>query len=83
MRGTTCSFSRDSTTRGSRPRPRSGAAREGGEDQQDLGREGFEAYVGEWLSEYGGKIMLQFRRIGASLDYGRTRFTMDEAYSAP
>ena len=34
----------------------------------------------EWLREYGGKIMVQFRRIGASLDYRRERFTMDEAY---
>ena len=34
----------------------------------------------EWLREYGGKIMFQFRRIGASLDYRRERFTMDEAY---
>src|SRR5207247_4605931 len=34
----------------------------------------------EWLHEYGGKIMVQFRRIGASLDYRRERFTMDDAY---
>ena len=48
--------------------------------RQDLGREAFEARVWEWLHEYGGKIMVQFRRIGASLDYRRERFTMDEAY---
>ncbi|MDX6368714.1 MAG: valyl-tRNA synthetase, partial [Gaiellaceae bacterium] len=52
-----------------------------GKTRQDLGREAFEARVWEWLREYGGKIMLQFRRIGASLDYRRERFTMDEAYT--
>src|SRR6478609_7274910 len=51
-----------------------------GKTRQDLGREAFEARVWEWLHEYGGKIMLQFRRIGASLDYRRERFTMDDAY---
>jgi valyl-tRNA synthetase len=54
-------------------------AREG-KSQRDLGREGFDAYVQEWLARYGGTIMSQFRRVGASLDYGRTRFTMDEGY---
>jgi valyl-tRNA synthetase len=51
-----------------------------GKTRQDLGREAFEARVWEWLREYGGKIMIQFRRIGASLDYRRERFTMDDAY---
>ena len=51
-----------------------------GKTRQDLGREAFEERVWEWLREYGGKIMFQFRRIGASLDYRRERFTMDEAY---
>ncbi|MHB8642011.1 MAG: valine--tRNA ligase [Gaiellaceae bacterium] len=51
-----------------------------GKTRQDLGREAFEARVWEWLREYGGKIMFQFRRIGASLDYRRERFTMDERY---
>jgi valyl-tRNA synthetase len=51
-----------------------------GKTRQDLGREAFVALVWEWLREYGGKIMLQFRRIGASLDYRRERFTMDDAY---
>src|ERR671919_263818 len=51
-----------------------------GKTRHDLGREAFEARVWEWLREYGGKIMVQFRRIGASLDYRRERFTMDEAY---
>jgi valyl-tRNA synthetase len=51
-----------------------------GKSQRDLGREGFDAYVQEWLARYGGTIMSQFRRVGASLDYARTRFTMDEGY---
>jgi valyl-tRNA synthetase len=53
---------------------------EQGKTRQDLGREAFVALVWEWLREYGGKIMVQFRRIGASLDYRRERFTMDDAY---
>jgi len=51
-----------------------------GKTRQDLGREAFEERVWEWLHEYGGKIMVQFRRVGASLDYRRERFTMDEGY---
>src|SRR5919199_810027 len=51
-----------------------------GTSRQELGRDAFEARVWEWLREYGGKIMFQFRRIGASLDYRRERFTMDDAY---
>jgi valyl-tRNA synthetase len=54
-------------------------AREG-KTRHDLGREAFEARVWEWLRLYGRTIMTQFRRIGASLDYRRERFTMDEAY---
>ena len=53
-----------------------------GESRQDYGREKFVELVWEWLHEYGGKIMFQFRRIGASLDYRRERFTMDDAYIA-
>jgi valyl-tRNA synthetase len=51
-----------------------------GKTRHDLGREAFEARVWEWLRLYGRTIMTQFRRIGASLDYRRERFTMDEAY---
>jgi valyl-tRNA synthetase len=53
---------------------------EQGKTRQDLGRDAFEALVWDWLREYGGKIMFQFRRIGASLDYRRERFTMDDDY---
>jgi valyl-tRNA synthetase len=51
-----------------------------GTSRQELGREAFEKRVWEWLHEYGGKIMHQFRRMGASLDYRRERFTMDPGY---
>ena len=53
---------------------------EEGTSRQELGREAFEQRVWEWLHEYGGKILDDFRRIGASLDYRRSRFTMDDAY---
>jgi valyl-tRNA synthetase len=51
-----------------------------GTSRQEIGREAFVARVWEWLHEYGGVIMNQFRRLGCSLDYERERFTMDEAY---
>jgi valyl-tRNA synthetase len=51
-----------------------------GRTQRDLGRDGFDAYVQEWLERYGGTIMSQFRLLGASLDNPRTRFTMDDGY---
>jgi valyl-tRNA synthetase len=51
-----------------------------GTTQRELGRDGFDAYAQEWLERYGGTIVSQFRLLGASLDYRRTRFTMDEGY---
>ncbi len=51
-----------------------------GQTRHDLGRERFEEVVWEWLRQYGRTIMTQFRRIGASMDYRRERFTMDDAY---
>ena len=51
-----------------------------GKTQRDLGREGFDEYAHRWLEQYGGKIMRQFRLLGASLDYRRERFTMDPGY---
>src|SRR5919197_1037577 len=57
-------------------------AREG-KTRKDLGREAFEARVWEWLRLYGRTIMTQFRRMGASLDYRRERFTMDDDYVRP
>src|ERR1700741_3101620 len=54
--------------------------RKEGTTRFDLGREEFVERVWAWLREYGGVIMGQFRRLGCSLDYGRERFTMDDAY---
>ena len=51
-----------------------------GTSRQEIGREAFVERVWEWLHEYGGVIMGQFRRLGCSLDYERERFTMDERY---
>ncbi len=51
-----------------------------GKSRHDLGREAFEARVWEWLRLYGRTIMMQFRRMGASMDYRRERFTMDDGY---
>ena len=51
-----------------------------GKTQRDLGRDGFDEYAQRWLEQYGGKIMRQFRLLGASLDYRRERFTMDPGY---
>jgi valyl-tRNA synthetase len=54
--------------------------RKEGISRLELGREAFVERVWEWLHEYGGVIMGQFRRLGCSLDYERERFTMDDAY---
>jgi valyl-tRNA synthetase len=53
---------------------------EQGTSREEVGRERFVEIVWEWLREYGGTIMGQFRRMGASMDYRRKRFTMDDAY---
>ncbi len=54
--------------------------RRSGTSRQEIGREAFVERVWEWLHEYGGVIMSQFRRLGCSLDYDRERFTMDDDY---
>ena len=54
-------------------------AREG-TSRKELGREAFVARVWEHLEATGRTIMSQFRRLGASLDYDRERFTMDDRY---
>ena len=51
-----------------------------GVSRHELGRAAFEERVWEWLRLYGGTIMTQFRRMGASMDYRRERFTMDDDY---
>jgi valyl-tRNA synthetase len=48
--------------------------------RHDLGREKFVERTWAWLEKYGGVIMGQLRRLGASLDYRRERMTMDDGY---
>lgn len=48
--------------------------------RHDLGREKFLEKVWEWKEEYGNKILGQLEKIGASCDWDRTRFTMDDEY---
>ena len=48
--------------------------------RHDLGREAFLERTWEWLEQTGRTIMGQYRRLGASLDYSRERFTMDPGY---
>ena len=55
--------------------------RKEGLTRHDLGRERFEARVWQWKEEYGGQIIKQMRREGASVDWSRERFTMDEHLS--
>jgi valyl-tRNA synthetase len=51
-----------------------------GMTKEQLGREAFKARVDEWYSEVGETIVSQDRILGASLDWTRIRFTMDERY---
>ena len=50
---------------------------EQGIDRRQIGREKFLDHVWAWKEEYGGRIIRQFKRIGASCDWTRERFTMD------
>jgi valyl-tRNA synthetase len=52
-----------------------------GRKRTDLGREKFVERVWEWRSHYGGAILDQMKRLGASVDWSREYFTMDENLS--
>ena len=52
-----------------------------GKSRHDLGREAFIQRVWEWRQQYGGAIFEQMKRLGASVDWGREYFTMDENLS--
>src|SRR2546423_1268657 len=52
-----------------------------GKTRHDLGREKFVERVWKWKEEYGGQILNQLRREGASVDWSRLKFTMDEDLS--
>lgn len=54
---------------------------EGGPSRLDMGRQAFEQRVWSWKAEYGGFITEQLRRLGASCDWERERFTLDEGLS--
>jgi valyl-tRNA synthetase len=51
-----------------------------GVSRHDLGREAFVERVWEWRERYGQRIVEQLKRLGASCDYERERFTLDEGY---
>jgi len=53
-----------------------------GLSRHDLGREAFVEKIWEWKAESGGTISRQLRRLGASADWSRERFTMDAGLSA-
>ncbi|MCD8449487.1 valine--tRNA ligase [Tenacibaculum dicentrarchi] len=55
--------------------------KEQGIDKNDLTREEFLAHAWEWKNEYGGIILDQLKKLGASCDWERTAFTMDPALS--
>lgn len=50
-------------------------------DRHQIGRDVFIEHVWKWKAEYGGKIIHQLKRLGASCDWSRERFTLDEGLS--
>ena len=52
-----------------------------GKNRRELGREDFIRRVWHWREQYGGAILEQMKRLGASVDWGREFFTMDENLS--
>ncbi|HYF31039.1 MAG TPA: valine--tRNA ligase [Chitinophagaceae bacterium] len=57
-----------------------GMLREKGISKSSLSRDEFLQYAWEWKEKYGGIILQQLRRLGCSLDWDRTTFTMDPHY---
>jgi valyl-tRNA synthetase len=57
------------------------ALKKEGKTRHDLGREKFVERVWQWKAESGGQITVQMRREGASVDWSREKFTMDEDLS--
>lgn len=49
--------------------------------KSDLSREGFLSHAFEWKDKHGGIILEQLKKLGASCDWDRTSFTMDDGYS--
>src|ERR1700743_927892 len=55
--------------------------KEKGINKKDIGREKYMEYAWEWKEKYGGIILEQLKKLGASCDWDRTRFTMDDDLS--
>ena len=55
--------------------------KEDGIDKKDIGRERFLEHAWDWKEKYGNTILTQLKRLGASCDWSKTTFTMDEDYS--
>ncbi len=55
-------------------------AEEGSESRREMGREAFIDKVWEWKEESGDAIINQLKRLGASCDWSRNRFTMDDGF---
>lgn len=55
--------------------------KERGIEKSDISREEFLKYAWEWKEKYGGIILKQLKKLGASCDWDRTRFTMEESLS--
>ena len=55
--------------------------RKQGIDKHEIGREAFLEYAWKWKEEYGSRIIRQLMKLGASADWDRERFTMDEGCS--
>ena len=53
-----------------------------GIDKNDLTREEFLQHAWDWTHEYGGIILEQLKKLGASCDWSRTKFTLDDDMSA-
>ena len=51
-----------------------------GSSREEIGREAFTERVWRWRKQYGGTIIEQYKRLGASCDYEEERFTLDENY---
>src|SRR3954452_4114863 len=51
-----------------------------GTTREQIGREAFVERVWRWRAQYGGTIIEQYKRLGASVDYEEERFTLDEGY---
>jgi len=54
--------------------------REQGLNKHEIGREAFMTHAWEWKEKYGGIILEQLKKLGASCDFDRTGFTMDDHY---